>query len=396
MTRPTAYLIRMLGFLGAVIAVVVLLSRRLLVAFDANPMLNSLILFVALLGVGWNLRQVIRLAPEVTWLETFQQARARLAALPSPRLLAPMAAMLAARAAKAREAGAGLGGAGGDSDRFTISAQAMRSLLDGIASRLDESRELSRYMTGLLIFLGLLGTFWGLLLTISSVADVISTMSVGSGDINALFEQLKAGLARPLQGMGTAFSSSMLGLAGALVLGFLDLTAGQAQNRFYNELEEWLAGITRLSSGVLGAEGEGSVPLYVQALLEQTAENMENLQHILARGEDGRNQSSQAVLGLTERIATLSDTMRANQQLMLRIAESQQAIAPALARLGEPHAITNEHDDIMRTHLRNIELYMQRLLAESEQGRQQSTAELRNEIRVLTRTIAALAEEQPR
>jgi hypothetical protein len=272
----------------------------------------------------------------------------------------------------------------------------MRSLLDSIASRLDESRELSRYMTGLLIFLGLLGTFWGLLLTVSSVGDVIGSMSVGSGDINALFEQLKSGLARPLKGMGTAFSSSMLGLAGALVLGFLDLTAGQAQNRFFNELEEWLAGITHVSSGVLGAEGEGSVPVYVQALLEQTAENMENLQRILARGEDSRREANQAVLGLTERVATLSDTMRANQQLMLRIAESQQAIAPALTRLGERRQQDGQGDEISRAHLRNIELYLQRLLTETEQGRVQTTAELRNDLRILTRTIAALAEEQPR
>jgi hypothetical protein len=269
----------------------------------------------------------------------------------------------------------------------------MRSLLDSLASRLDESRELSRYMTGLLIFLGLLGTFWGLLLTVSAIADVIGGMSVGSGDINALFEQLKTGLGRPLKGMGTAFSSSMFGLAGALVLGFLDLTAGQAQNRFFNELEEWLAGLTRLSSGALGGEGEGSVPIYVQALLEQTAENMENLQSILVRGEDGRIQSNQAVLALTEKIGTLSDTMRANQQLMLRIAETQAQLAPALAKLGEARG--QGGDDASRSHLRNIELYMQRLLSEGEQGRVQSTSELRNDIRVLTRTIAALAEGQP-
>jgi len=251
-------------------------------------------------------------------------------------------------------------------------------------------------MVGLLIFLGLLGTFWGLLLTVSSVGDVINSMSVGSGDINALFEQLKSGLAKPLKGMGTAFSSSMLGLAGALVLGFLDLTAGQAQNRFFNELEEWLAGLTRVSSGVLGGEGgEGSVPVYVQALLEQTAENMENLQRILVRGEDGRKEANAAVLGLTERIATLSDTMRTNQQLMLRIAESQQALAPALQRLGERRTEAN-HDEAARAHLRNIELYLQRLLSESEQGRAQTTSDIRNDIRVLTRTIAALAEEQPR
>ncbi len=390
MTRPTVYLFRMAMFLGAVLVVAGLLGEPLVVAFRANTMLNSLILLILLLGISWNLRQVTRLSPEVTWLETFQKARPRLASLPAPRLLAPMASMLAARAAKAREAGTAA------SDRFTISAPAMRSLLDSIASRLDKLRELSRYMTGLMIFLGLLGTFWGLLLTVSSVSDVINSMSVGSGDINALFEQLKSGLARPLKGMGTAFSSSMLGLAGALVLGFLDLTAGQAQNRFFNELEEWLAGITRLASGVLGNEGEGSVPVYVQALLEQTAENMENLQFILARGEDGRNQANQAVVGLTERIATLSDTMRASQQLMLRIAESQQAIVPALARVGERRDPDSGHDEIMRAHLRNIELYLQRLLTESEQGRAQSTAELRNDIRILTRTIAALAEEPPR
>ncbi|HTN11954.1 MAG TPA: flagellar motor protein MotA [Acetobacteraceae bacterium] len=386
MTRPTTYLLRMAGFLLAVCVLVALLIGRLLVAFDANPMLNSLIVLVLFIGIGWNVRQVLRLTPEVHWVETFQRSRPSLAALPTPRLLAPMASMLASRSAKKSDGG---------TERFTLSAPATRSMLDTIASRLDESRELSRYMTGLLIFLGLLGTFWGLLLTVSSVSDVISGMSVGSGDINALFEQLKAGLAKPLLGMGTAFSSSMLGLAGALVLGFLDLTAGQAQNRFYNELEEWLAGLTRLSSGVLGGDAEGgSVPVYVQALLEQTAENMENLQRTLARGEDDRREGTQAILSLTERLGALSDTMRASQQLMLRIAESQQALGPALARLGERRDTGNE--DAARAHLRNIELYLQRLLTESEQGRTQSTAELRNEIKVLTRTIAALAEGDPR
>ena len=325
------------------------------------------------LGVGWNLRQVIRLTPEVRWVETFQQSRARLAGLPPPVLLAPMASMMAQRSTKG-------------TDRFTLSAPAMRSLLDSLSSRLDESRELSRYMTGLLIFLGLLGTFWGLLLTVASVAAVINGMSVGSGDINALFEQLKSGLARPLQGMGTAFSSSMLGLAGALVLGFLDLTAGQAQNRFFNELEEWLAGLTRLSSGVLGGEGETSVPVYVQALLEQTAENMENLQRILVRGEDGRVQANQAITSLNERIGQLADSMRTNQQMMLRIAETQASLAPALQRLGDRGG-----DDASRGHLRNIEAFLGRLAGELEQGRSQSTTDLRNEIRVLTRTIAGLA-----
>ncbi len=378
MTRPTIYLIRMVIFLVAVAVVAALLSPVLITAFANNPVLNSLILSILALGIGWNLRQVARLSPEVTWLETFQTARNRLAAIPTPRLLAPMASMLAGREQHGRNA----------QGRFTLSATSMRSLLDGIASRLDESRELSRYMTGLLIFLGLLGTFWGLLKTVGAVSDVISGMSVGNGDVNALFEQLKAGLVRPLAGMGTAFSASMYGLAGALVLGFLDLTAGQAQNRFFNELEEWLAGQTRLASGIL-AEGEGSVPIYVQALLEQTAENMEGLQRILTRGEEGRSQANQAVLTLNERVGTMTETMRASQQLMLRIAETQAALAPALQRLGDARG----GDDVSRAHLRNIEIYLQRLLADAEQGRAQATAELRNDLRVLTRTVAALAEE---
>src|SRR3984885_11080371 len=377
MTHPSGYLIRMLVFLVAVGIVAALLSPVLITAFDNNPVLTSLILLILLVGICWNLLQVLRLRPEVTWLETYQTSRSRLAALPSPRLLAPMASMLAMRD----------GGGNNQTRQFTLSATAMRSLLDSLASRLDESRELSRYMTGLLIFLGLLGTFWGLLNTVTSVSDVIGGMSLGNGDINMMFDQLKTGLARPLAGMGTAFSASMYGLSGALVLGFLDLTAGQAQNRFFNELEEWLAGLTRLSSGIL-SEGEGSVPVYVQALLEQTAENMEGLQQVLTRDEGNRAQANQAINTLNERLAGLADTMRANQHLMLRIAESQASLGPALQRLAELQG----GDDVSRNHLRNIELSLQRLLTESEQGRSRSTTDLRNDLRLLTRTVAALAE----
>jgi hypothetical protein len=382
MTPPLRFLWRMVGFLVVVLAVVVLLAPTLLHAFVSNPILNSLILAVILLGVAWNLRQVMVLRPEVDWLENFRAPKLGAPAQALPRLLGPMASMFAARR----------------SDRLTLSAGAMRTLLDGIASRLDESRELSRYMTGLLIFLGLLGTFWGLLLTIASVSDVIADMSVGSGDVNQLFNQLKTGLAQPLRGMGTAFSASMLGLAGALVLGFLDLTAGQAQNRFYSELEEWLAGITRLSSGVLGdagVDGGGSVPAYVQALLEQTAENLEGLQRILARGEEGRAATGQAMMQLTEKLSVLTDQMRASQTLMLRVAEQQAALGPALQRMADAQA-HSAIDEATRGHLRNAEMYLARLLEEVTQGRAQSTAELRSEIKLVARTIAALAEEAPR
>ncbi len=382
MTRPNHYLLRMLAFLLCVVVLAAALSGELMHAFAANPVLNAVILLVLALGIAWNIRQVVGLNHEVAWLEGFRESRPGAAARPAPRLLGPMASMFATRRG----------------DRLSLSAPAMRSVLDGIASRLDESRELSRYVTGLCIFLGLLGTFWGLILTIGSVAEVISSMSVGSGDLNQLFNQLKSGLAQPLRGMGVAFSSSMLGLAGALVLGFLDLTAGQAQTRFYNELEEWLAGVTRLSSGVLGdvgGEGGGSVPAYVQALLEQTAENLENLQRIITRGEEGRAASAQALVTLTERLSILADQMRASQVLMQRVAEGQSALAPSLARLADAQS-HGALDDASRTHLRNLELYLARLLEDVSQGRAQATAEIRGEIKILARTIAALADEGPR
>jgi len=379
-TRPIGsqrkYLLRMVLFLVVVAAIVAVLHEQLLGAFQANVVLNVVILGVMALGIIWNFRQVLALRREAKWLESFRSARPGQPAQASPRLLSPMASMLSGRRG----------------EKLMLSTAAMRTVLDGIGSRLDESRELSRYMTGLLIFLGLLGTFWGLILTIGSVAEVINNMSVGAGDLNALFNQLKSGLAQPIGGMSVAFSSSMLGLAGALVLGFLDLTAGQAQNRFYNDLEEWLAGVTRLSSGVLGGEAEGgSVPAYVQALLEQTAENLEALQRTLSRGEERSAQSAQGLNTLTDRLTVLTDQMRASQVLMQRVAESQAALAPVLERLADAQG----HDEASRAHLRNIELYMARVLEEGSQGRAQSTQEIRSEIKLLARTIAALAEAPP-
>jgi hypothetical protein len=379
MTSPTRYLWRMVAFLAAVALLVLLLGRDIAAAYMANVVLNTVIIAVLLLGIAWNIRQVLTLQADVAWLEAFRDPLRGAGEAPPPRLLAAMASMLAQRR----------------TERLSLSAMSMRSVLDGIESRLDESRELSRYATGLLIFLGLLGTFWGLLLTIGSVSEVIGGMSVGSGDINTLFNQLKQGLAEPLRGMSIAFSSSMLGLAGALVLGFMDLTAGQAQGRFFVELEDWLAGVTRISSGALGQEGEGSMPAYVQALLEQSAENMEELQRTIARGEEGRAQSSQALMTLTERLSILADQMRAAQVLMSRMAEAQAQLTPTLKRLAEA-ASEGALDDASRAHIRNLELYLARILEEITQGRMQATSEIRAEIKVLARTIAALAEEPPR
>jgi hypothetical protein len=277
--------------------------------------------------------------------------------------------------------------------RLSLSAMSMRSLLDGIQSRIEESHEISRYLIGLLVFLGLLGTFWGLLDTVNAVGATIADLSGSSADPVAMFEQLQSGLARPLSGMGTAFSSSLFGLAGSLVLGFLELQAGQAHNRFLNELEEWLSSVTRLSSMGAVGEGEASVPAFIQALLEKTADSLDQLHHTISRGEGERNTVNQNLLALTESLSTLTDQMRTEQGVLLRLAETQSEVKNLIVRLGELGAPSGGMDDTTRTHIRNLDLRLEHLLNDVASGREYAVQEIRGEIRLLTRTIAAMAEE---
>jgi len=380
-TRPQRYLTRMAVFVAAVAAIAALLSPALYRFFMGNPAVNGLILFILLAGIVYIFRQVMRLNPEVAWLERFRRNQANLSSETVPRLLSPMATMLADRR-------------GG---RVSLSAVSMRTLLDGIGTRLDETRETSRYLIGLLVFLGLLGTFYGLLETVQSVGGVIGTLSAGASDPVRAFNDLKSGLQSPLGGMSTAFSASLFGLAGSLVLGFLDLQAGLAQNRFYHDLEEYLSGYTRLSGGGLSGEaGEGSVPAFIQALLEQTADSLDNLQRIMGRGEESRISANANLQALTERLAMLADQMRAEQALLLRLAEGQVELRPVLQRLADATAGGPPGFDEARAHLRNIEIHLARLAEDVAQGRGEATQEIRSEIRLLARTIAALAEEAER
>jgi hypothetical protein len=381
MTNPRRYLTRMIVFVVAVAVIVVGLSATLLQAFRANPELNGFIVGVLVLGIGYIFHQVWSLNREVAWIESFRTGQPGMSVQASPRLLAPMSAMLGERGQK-----------------FSLSAMAMRSLLDGISSRLDEKRDISRYLIGLLIFLGLLGTFYGLIQTIESVADVIGGLTVQSGDLGGVFDKLKSGLEKPLQGMGTAFSTSLFGLAGSLVLGFLELQAGQAQNIFYNDLEDWLSGQTRLSSGSLVADGEGGggVPAYVQALLEQSADSLESLQRTIDRGEESRITANNNITNLAEKLSMLTDQMRTEQSLMMKLAESQLELKPILSRLAEGQASGGFGDDGVRSHVRNIDVHLARLHEELATGRAETVQELRTEIRVLSRTLAAIAEKAAR
>ena len=375
MTKPSGFLARMLLSVAIVAAAVVaeiLLSGALAKAFMANAVLNGGILVVFLIGLLHAFRMVHSLGPEVAWIENFRRDRA-MTSDAIPRLLSPMATMLGERSER------GLS--------ISLSTNAMRTLLDGIATRLDERREFARYMIGLLVFLGLLGTFWGLLITVRSVSDVIGGLNVGGGDVATMFDELKTGLAAPLGGMGTAFSSSLFGLAGSLVLGLLDLQAGHAQNRFYNELEDWLSEFTRLSSAGIGAEGETSVPAYIQALLEKTADSLERLERTIGQAEGSRETTDRRIMELTETLGGLGNQMRAEQNLLLKLAEGQMELGPVLSRLADGAG----GDPAVRQALRSIDTTLSRLAEDTATGRGETLEELRAEIRLLARTIAAAA-----
>jgi hypothetical protein len=381
MSRSGRFLVRMAVFLLLVCALAAVLFRPLSTAFMGNPGINGVILGILLCGIVYIFRQVLMLNPEISWIEDFRERLANrdltAPSGPAPRLLASMARLLTTR----------------QGGRVSLSATSLQTLLDGISTRLDETRETSRYLIGVLVFLGLLGTFYGLLETVRAVGGVIGGLNVSSNDLARAFADLKSALGSPLNGMSTAFSSSLFGLAGSLVLGFLDLQAGQAQNRFYNDLEEWLSTFTRLSSGGFGDGGDGSVPAYIQALLEQTADSLENLQRILARSEESRIGANSALPGLIDRLGTLSEHMKAGQMLMVRLAENQMELKPSLTRLATIAENSLGQDDVLRTHLRNIEAYMARLSEDLVEGRAQSVADVRGEIRLLARTIAAMTNE---
>jgi hypothetical protein len=304
LSSPRIYLVRMVVFLVLCALVVVVLYRQIWQAFLANPGLNALIIGVLIIGILLAFRQVVRLFPEVNWVNGFRLADPGLAVERPPVLLAPMATILGDRIG-----------------RMAISSTMMRGILDSIAARLDEARDMSRYMTGLLVFLGLLGTFWGLIETVSSVGGVINSLKPG-GDAASIFEALKDGLAAPLSGMGISFSSSLFGLAGSLVLGFLDLQTSQAQNRFYTDLEDWLSTTVR-DLGV-GPEA-AAAPALVSGGFAPSNElrlAIERLRESISESGSNRGATT-AMANLAEAIQGLVHHMRTEQQMIRDWVDSQ-------------------------------------------------------------------------
>jgi biopolymer transport protein ExbB/TolQ len=382
MQPPTRYIRRMVLFLLAVGVAAALLFADLQAAFMANPALNGLICGTVLIGILFAFRQVLALGPELRWAESFQSDAPSSLSSAEPHLLAPTARMLEDRKQRSKAQG-----------RLTLSAVATRSLLDSLSARLDESRDISRYFIGLAIFLGLLGTFWGLLDTISAVAAVIGDLSVTGADMTQVFADLKDGLKAPLSGMGTAFSSSLLGLSGSLVIGFLDLQMGQAHNSFFNQVEDWLSGLTRLSAGGSALEGDSSVPAYIGALLEQTAESLTELQRLTSRSDESAITTTREIRELAQRLDILSEHMHTQQAVMLKLAENQSALLSGLENLNKPgQGMDNDVRLALKTLPRSIENGVSALLDEMTRGRSELSRDVRNEIKVLSRTVAAVAD----
>lgn len=300
--RPNSYLIIMVIFLIIVSFVALILYREIVTAYNANVGLNTIIGLTLLFGIVLSFTQITRLYPEINWVNSYRIDRSTAAVRPDPKMLAPMATLF-----------------GDQPNEANISTQAMRSILDSIGQRLDEGRDTSRYLIGLLVFLGLLGTFWGLLQTVGAVGATIQSLDVTSGDSSLIFEDLKTGLEAPLSGMGTAFSSSLFGLSGSLVLGFLDLQSGHAQNRFYNNLEDWLSTFTDL-------QGETGDPSNARTSAEFTP-SIDRLTRAIATGnraqEEGLAQSTDATSNLAEGIQGLVQNMRSEQQLVRNWMEAQ-------------------------------------------------------------------------
>ncbi|MDX2289902.1 MAG: flagellar motor protein MotA [Hyphomicrobiaceae bacterium] len=308
LTFPGLFLVRMGIFLTLVGFIAAIIYDELAESVMTNPALNGLILAVLFFGVIYVFTQVVRLYPEIRWVNAFRIADPGLAMSHKPVLLAPMATMLRDR-----------------TGAISLSTASMSSIMDSIGSRLDEARDTGRYLVGLLVFLGLLGTFWGLLETIRSVGNVIGSIDTNSSDTGQVFGDLKAGLAAPLKGMGTAFSSSLLGLAGSLVLGFLELQASHAQNRFYNELEEWLSGITELTPS---GEGGEAMNRHLTATLYDMQRVLEELNMRLASGQGatGLTASSQpddTVKDLARGVNQLVTQMRAEQKVVREWVDEQ-------------------------------------------------------------------------
>ena len=344
MTDPRSFLIRMISVLGIFSIICGFLYEQIYTSFMGNPILNGTIIATALLGVIYIFRQVLLLVPEVKWLSEVQRTRTLTKKKTKPVLLATVNVMLADQ-----------------TNERQLSALSLRSVLDGVAARLDEGREISRYMIGLLIFLGLLGTFWGLLQTIGAVGNVVDGLSTSNPNLDKMMQQLRSGLDAPLSGMATAFSSSLFGLTGSLILGFLDLQLGQAMGRFFNEVEDWLSSFARYND-IQGSENQPVIDssLMSEGLNEEGARALLQLARAMERSEKSREATENQLEKLNRNLGLISeqitDDKRIRDQLIL--------LNSRLETLGSQIiSASKEQQNTIGTDLRSLASSIDRLIS---------------------------------
>ena len=368
-SQPIRQIVTMLVAVALVAAGAWVIHDTVIGIIETNPLLNGFIAFVFLLGVITCFWQVFILVQSVSWIEGFARHEPGAEAVTPPRLLAPLAQLLRSRGA-----------------RMQISASSSRSIQESVATRIDEARDITRYLVNLLVFLGLLGTFYGLATTVPAVVETIRSLTPQEGETGMqVFGKLMTGLESQLGGMGTAFSSSLLGLAGSLVVGLLELFAGHGQNRFYRELEEWLSSIIRVGFSA----GEGDDAGQVSAILDHLTGQIEVLQTLFAQAEANKAGLEDGLLALTEAVVQLAQrsTDTGQSETLTRIAEGQERLIAALTG-----AESGAHADAeSRMRLRSIDVQLLRILEEMSAGRQESLADLRGDISALTASVRTLA-----
>ena len=378
-SHPIRQILLMLIVLGLTGAGAFLAAPRVMPVFEANPWLNGFIVMVFFIGVLACFWQVIQLIGSVRWIEDFAAQRPGHGAIAPPSLLAPLAALLRQRG-----------------KRMQIAASSARSILDSVAQRIDEAREITRYIVNLLIFLGLLGTFYGLATTIPAVVDTIRSLAPQEGEEGvAVFNRLMTGLEAQLGGMGVAFASSLLGLAGSLVVGLLELFAGHGQNRFYRELEEWVSSITRVgfSAGEAEGPGEGNA---MASMVDHMAQQMEELKQMLGQSDMSRAMVDEKLGSLADSVERLTHRMsEANPmtRALTRVAEGQEQL---IHKLDTQERGGEGIDAESRMRLRSIDVQMLRILEEVSAGRQETMTEIRTDLAALGRTLNQLRNDPPR
>jgi hypothetical protein len=369
MTQPRFALALLVAFTTVMTGVAISLGSGIGKAFSANPELNAIIVAILIFGVVMAFLQVLQVRRAISWLNSFRAKTADLGK--APAVLSPITPLL--------DASGGL---------VDVAPNSLRSMLEGVYTRFDESREISRYLMNTLILLGLLGTFWGLLQTVAGIGSVIGDLNVGSGDLAQVFDKFKQGLQTPLVGMGISFSASLFGLASSLILGFFDLTTGRMQSRFCDDLEDWLSSSKQVSLSDQRTSSAAATPVrYQEAFIQNLADQLDRLQRVFRQQEQSREAERSSVRSLSEGVSALDDHLKAQHNTLVKLAELQQQVAPILTQLSQ--RLGDSSQETIEDHTRRIDLNLKEIGERVSQSADTLASELREELKIIAKILAS-------